>query len=430
MTRISKRLHAFLLAGALALSLTACGGSNTNGTSVSSTAVYAVKTWANLTIASGDQQVTLMWNDTNIPTTSTVTAPTVTYNVYFSTNPGVTKGGNGVSKVANGTSTTFIHTGLKNGTTYYYVVSAVTADGTEGAVSREASAAPQASIPAAPTGVTIDSGNGQVTLNLTTTGNFSYNVYWSLSSGVTKSNGNKIPGVTFPLVHKPLLANGSTTYYYVVTAQTPSGESAESRQLSATPLTSAASSTRFSSVQEVSAVYGDQSATVAWTPPLNTPTGSVGILTYNLRYWTSANSNMITLNGVMSPFIHQSLTNGTTYYYNVIPVSTVSGTAFANTSTATVSVIPGTTTPAIPTNLSAAAQSQQIQLSWQKDTSGATVTYNIYWSNDNSTWSKISNLTTNAFTHSGLNSGTTYYYQVSAQNDGESARSNTVSAIP
>lgn len=60
-----------------------------------------------------------------------------------------------------------------------------------------------------------------------------YNLYWSLSPGVTKSTGTKISGVTTPYIHGGLV-NG-TRYYYVVTAENAVGESAESSEASAVP---------------------------------------------------------------------------------------------------------------------------------------------------------------------------------------------------
>jgi len=62
----------------------------------------------------------------------------------------------------------------------------------------------------------------------------SYNLYWSTTPGVSKTNGNKVAGVGSPYNHTNL-TNG-TTYYYVVTAVDGSGtESAESSQVSARP---------------------------------------------------------------------------------------------------------------------------------------------------------------------------------------------------
>src|SRR5450759_4122739 len=62
----------------------------------------------------------------------------------------------------------------------------------------------------------------------------SYNVYWSNTSGVNKTNGTKINLANNPQTHTGL-ADGTTTYYYVVTALNAGGESAESVQVSATP---------------------------------------------------------------------------------------------------------------------------------------------------------------------------------------------------
>lgn len=94
--------------------------------------------------------------------------------------------------------------------------------------------------PAAPTGVTVDAGDGQVTVTWEPVSDAtSYNVYMAAQAGVTKTNfGNLLSGmqhtnVTAPFNHTGL-ANG-TTYYFVVTAVNASGESTESNSVSATP---------------------------------------------------------------------------------------------------------------------------------------------------------------------------------------------------
>jgi hypothetical protein len=447
MRKMRTLLQASILTGALALGLAACGGgSNSNGSAGGAVvAAYAVKSWANVTIASGDQQVTLLWDDTNVATGSTATASTaqVTYNVYYSLNPGVKKGGSGVTKVANGSSTTFIHSGLTNGTPYYYVVTPVSADGSEGVESREASATPQAAIPPVPTGISIAAGDGQITLGtgFTPVAGVTYNVYWSTSAGVTKGNGNEIPAVTFPLTH-PSLVPG-TTYYYVVTAQTASGESAESKQLSATLLTTAtaaATATNCGAPLLPSAQAANQQATIKWSDaalPTGTLTGTqTGTRSYTLYWWTAANPTKTAIKKVTSGYTQLSLVNGTTYDYYISAVYTVTDSGAVvgtptETPSATVSVIPEAKAPATPAGLAAAAQAQQVQLSWKKDSSGDSVTYNLYWSSDlTKPWNKISNISSNAFSHTGLSAGLTYYYKVSAQGAAESASSNQVSATP
>ena len=166
-------------------------------------------------------------------------------------------------------------------------------------------------------------------------------------------------------------------------------------------------------------------------------------MTYNITWWTDPANKQKISNLSSTSFTHLSLTNGTTYYYIVTAVQTITnGTTVTTTGTdsAQVSVVPEAITPAVPAGLSAATGNQQVSLSWGKDKSGTTVTYNIYWSTDTSVitdtsvvlakWTKISSITTNSFVHSGLKAGTTYYYVVTAQRDGESGYSNRISATP
>lgn len=88
--------------------------------------------------------------------------------------------------------------------------------------------------PAMVTGLAAEGGNAQVTLTWPDVPQAtSYNVYWSLSPGVTKSNGTLIAGATSPYVHSGL-TNG-VPVYYVVTAVNAFGESAESAEVTATP---------------------------------------------------------------------------------------------------------------------------------------------------------------------------------------------------
>lgn len=90
------------------------------------------------------------------------------------------------------------------------------------------------STPSAPTGLSVAAGNGQVMISWSSvSGATSYNIYWSTTTGVTKTTGTKITGATSPYTHAAL-TNG-TTYYYIVTAVNSVGESVESAQVSATP---------------------------------------------------------------------------------------------------------------------------------------------------------------------------------------------------
>ena len=270
--------------------------------------------------SAGNAQVTISW---------TAVSGATSYNLYWSTTSGVTKTSG--TKIT-GVTSPYTQTGLTNGTTYYYVVTAVTAGG-ESAASNQASATPQVPAPSAPTGVSAISGNAQVTVSWTAvSGATSYNLYWSTTSGVTPSTGTKITGVASPYTQTGL-TNG-TTYYYVVTAVTAGGESAASNQASATPQVPAPSAPT-----GVSAISGNAQVTVSWT-------AVSGATSYNL-YWSTTSgvtpSTGTKITGVASPYTQTGLTNGTTYYYVVTAVTAGGESAASNQASAT----PQVPTPSI-----------------------------------------------------------------------------------
>jgi uncharacterized repeat protein (TIGR01451 family) len=86
--------------------------------------------------ASGEEQVDLSWSPSAEPDLAG-------YNVYRSTTPPVSIGGTPLNSSALITTTSYTDPGLSNGTTYYYVVTAVDETGHESAASTEVSATPQ-----------------------------------------------------------------------------------------------------------------------------------------------------------------------------------------------------------------------------------------------------------------------------------------------
>ena len=173
-----------------------------------------------VTAVAGNASVALSW--------SSVTGATG-YRVLR----GTTSGGP-YSLVGSPSGTSFGDSGLANGTTYYYVVR--TFDGSlESANSSQASATPVAppSGPAAPTGVNATAGNGSVTLGWNAvSGATSYRVYRSTTSGGSYSLVGSPAGTS----HADNGLTNGTTYYYVVRAHNGSVESANSSQVSATPV--------------------------------------------------------------------------------------------------------------------------------------------------------------------------------------------------
>ena len=160
---------------------------------------------------------------------ATITVSGVCWNT--SQNPVATDG-----HTTNGSVTgSFISnlSGLTVSTTYYVRAYATNSAGT--AYGGNISFTTTNGIPLAPTGVSATAGNLQVTISWSTVSDAtSYNIYWSTTPGVTKTNGTKIISATSPYTHTGRI--NVTTYYYVVTAQNSYGESSESNEVNATPL--------------------------------------------------------------------------------------------------------------------------------------------------------------------------------------------------
>jgi hypothetical protein len=131
-------LALIVLLVAATLFLPSCGGSgSTGGGGGGGGSAPAAPT--GLTATPGNAQVSLSWN---------ASAGATSYNVQR----GTTTGGP-YTTVSSPTTTSYIDTGLTNGTTYYYVVAAVNSVG-QSANSTQASATPAA--PATPVAVTVN----------------------------------------------------------------------------------------------------------------------------------------------------------------------------------------------------------------------------------------------------------------------------------
>jgi len=110
-----------------------------------------------LTATAGNSQVTLSWTAPASDGGSHVSG----YLIYQGTSPGGETGNPVNGSLVTATSNTV--TGLTNGTTYYFRVTAVNGVG-EGRASSEVSAVP-VTVPGAPTGLTATRGNAQVSLS-------------------------------------------------------------------------------------------------------------------------------------------------------------------------------------------------------------------------------------------------------------------------
>ena len=134
-----------------------------------------------LTALAGEASVSLSWNAPAFDGGS----PISNYKVYRGTSPG------SVSFHANaGATTSYPDTGLTNGTTYYYKVSAVNANG-EGALSNEANATPADLIAPAEPLVALDTFNRPNESPLSGAGTWSNNLNGGVENGL-HVNGNQL----------------------------------------------------------------------------------------------------------------------------------------------------------------------------------------------------------------------------------------------
>ena len=273
-----------------------------------------------------------------------------------------------ISPPIDGVSTTFTQEALIDGTTYFYIVTAVNSVG-EGGPSTEVSATPvaPAAVPAAPAGAAASAGDSEVTISWNiVAGATSYNIYWATAPGVTTATGTKISGVSTPYVQAALV-NG-TTYYYIVTAVNILGEGTPSAQVSASPAAPVAVP---AAPAGVTATPGDTQITIGWNPV-------PGAAIYNI-YWATApgvtTASGTKIPGASNPYVQTALVNGTMYYYIVTAVNAI-GESVAS---AGVSAAPASPTlaPGAPTGVTAIAGDGEVTISWNAVV-GAT-SYNIYW---------------------------------------------------
>jgi hypothetical protein len=176
-------------------------------------------------------KVTLSWN--NVPGAKS-------YNVYLSRSPGVTKYNS--HKIRQATNPITI-SDLEPGSTYYFIVTAVSESGESEASQENSYTAVMNTTGLIDFKNIIDKPMPDHTNSLTNKGHvtlawdnvpnvISYNIYWSTSPGVTKDNSNKIPNVKNPHTINDLKLG--TTYYFVVTGVNKLGESQVSEEFSYT----------------------------------------------------------------------------------------------------------------------------------------------------------------------------------------------------
>ena len=322
-------------------------------------------------------------------------------------------------------ATTYSHTGLSDGNTRHYRVSAINSVGT-GAASNVASATTANTTPGAPTGLTATAnGSTRIDLSWTTpaiTGGAAISGYkievssnGSTWSGLHADTGT--PATTYS--HTALF--GGDTRHYRVSAINSVGTGSASNVDSATTFSSAPGAPTDLTVTAVRSTQID----LAWTAPAKN--GGAPIRSYKIEISSDGGLNwpisflvVFRSNNVPATFSHTGLALGDTRHYRVFANNSVGTGLASNVASATTATV----TPAAPTRLTATAKNgpPRIDLSWTApaDNGGAPISgYKIEVSSDGSTWSDLhadTGTTTTTYSHTALSGGDTRHYRVSAIN--------------
>jgi subtilisin family serine protease len=325
-----------------------------------------------LTAAAGNGQVTLAW--------SAVTGAT-SYKVYRSTTSG-----SGYTLIGSPAANSGLDTSVTNGTTYYYVVTAVNTSG-ESANSNQVAATPSASTAV----YQINAGggaSGSFSADTFSTGGSGYTVAQAITTGVANAA---------PMAVYQSLRYGN--FSYVMPSLTPG------------------------TTYTVRLHFAETYHTAAGKRVFNVAINGANVLSSFDIVAAAGAANK----AVVKEFTAVADANGkiTISFTTVVDAAVVNG----------IEILSGTgggggSIPSAPTGLTATAAGAQVSLGWNAVT-GAT-SYNVYRSTSNgSGYTLIGNPGGNSGLDTGLTNGTTYYYVVTAVNtSGESANSSQVSATP
>ena len=197
----------------IAVLLSSCSGKSddstteTTGDSSSSSNDTTLSAPSNLTATGSAGQVILDW---------TTLSGASSYTVFWDNSTGISSSSIAITSVS---TDNYTHSGLDNGTIYYYKVAAIDYEGSLGVLSSEVTAA---TLLPAPDNLSASGANNTVTLTWNSvSGATSYTLYSDNVSGINSSD-TAITSITNDNYTHSNMDNGST-YYYKVAAVNSSG---------------------------------------------------------------------------------------------------------------------------------------------------------------------------------------------------------------
>ena len=307
---------------------------------------------------------------------------------------------NKVQDVTEGTSV--VVTGLSNGTTYSFWVSAVNSGGSvQSTTAATAMPAAPTMAPAAPTNLMAAAGANQVQLSWTAvTGAASYKVY---------QDGTALAAVITTPSHTVTGLTAGTSYSFMVSAVNSVGEGAQSSPAAtATPLPPA--------VTGLMATAGSHQVVLTWTASADT-----AVTGYKIR--TSGGIADVAVSGrTTTTGTVTGLTAGREYSFTI---AAVAGST-ESTQSDPVTAVPA---PPVPTGFSASAGVEQVVLRWDTVTTRTITGYKVRQTVDGSE-TEINVILTSAHTVTGLTAGKSYTFTIAAvAGSAESAQSTATTAV-
>ncbi len=330
---------------------------------------------------------------------------------------------------ATGASSPIVVTGLTNGDSYTFTVTATNSAGTGAASAASNAVVPAPTVPGAPTIGTATSGNAQASVAFSppaTNGGATITQYTvTATDSTTPANGGQVvSGASSPIV-VTALTNGDS-YTFTVTATNSVGTGAASAASNAViPVTVPGAPVIGS------ASAGDSQASVAFSPPATN--GGATITQYTVTATdstTPANGGQV-VSGASSPIVVTALTNGDSYTFTVTATNS-QGTGAASSASNT--VVPATV-PDAPVDITATGGNAQASISFSPpdNDGGSTITQYTVTASDSTTPANGGQVVSGAgspIVVTGLTNGDGYTFTVTATNaDGTgetSAPSNTV----
>ncbi len=409
---------------------------NSNQTSATPTDTIPPAAPTGLSASAGNQTVSLIWNNNSEPDING-------YNIYRSTTSG------GTYTRLNGTllsSSNYTDNSVTNGTTYYYVVTAVDTSSNESANSGEVSAKPQIA-----TDVNL---LGSWASDLTHTKESGSNRTLVFIAHAEHTAAVSVTSVTYggqpmtKVIERSVSSGSPTTYAYVAAfVLNEAGVAAATGNTfvptwNITPLATGYSSVFLKNVNQTTLTGASDGNTTTTLNPIKTNPLSTNNGDMVIEAATCGNSGSYTLGTGYAEGIDQQMNSTATGVTGHKAATGAPETPSATHTSLNRQVIigfvvkaPANTPPATPTGLAATAGNNTVSLDWNNNGESDLAGYNVYRSTTSGIGYAKQNsslLTNSDYNDSNVSNGTTYYYVVTAADTGglESNYPSEVSATP